>query len=94
MRKLVIILPFRLPTWNVILALPLRRRMRLKALIRDAVSECIRDCIDLETSEAGVIRPRLTDLWLLDYYRTMGQKWSPKSSIPKRKSHRTRRRKP
>lgn len=94
MRQVTIILPFRLPTWNVILSLSLRRRMRLKALIRDAVSECIRDSIASGTSGAGPIRPRLTDSWMADYYATMGQKWSPKSPTRRSASGRTRTRKP
>ena len=66
--KLILVLPFRLPTWNQILAMPLKNRMRTKKLIREFVSMSILEGGDWRIQTESMLRPRLTASFSADYY--------------------------
>lgn len=86
MPEIKIILPFPLPTWNRILAMSLKERMRLKKWIRGAVSVCIHDAIGLQTKR--VSRQRLASMGydVAVYYAMIRPNTSNQSLLPKKKS--------
>lgn len=59
--RVTIVLPFRLPTWNAILAMDLRQRMRVKKWIREYVSDSIRAAGGRLIPMDSILRPQLTD---------------------------------
>ena len=60
--RATVVLPFALPTENLILSLGLRRRIMLKKFIRDTVSQLIIEAGGSRTPLGAVIRPRWTAL--------------------------------
>lgn len=74
-----IILPFRLPTWNQILAMGIWQRKKIRDLIKGAI-------ISIYTTrrkDSAIVmddqsRPVLTDSWLQEYYRTIAPNSSKK----------------
>jgi hypothetical protein len=69
MRHLRIILPFRLPTWNQLLAMNHWQRKEVRDWIKGAVSIFIREHKNLPTKTDAVVRLRLTDSSLQAYCR-------------------------
>jgi hypothetical protein len=66
--RVTIILPFPLPTWNVIIRQKLRDRMKLTKFIRDFVSRSIIEAGGSQTPPGAVIRPQLTASLEAEYY--------------------------
>lgn len=82
--EITIILPFRLPTWNQILAMPLRQRMKVKKWIREFVSTSIQDAGGSLIPMGCILRPRLTDYDKAVYLSMIRPDMSRRSRIPRR----------
>lgn len=78
--RVTIVLPFPLPTWNVIMRQNVRERMKLTKFIRDLVSECIIEAGGSQTPPGAVIRPRWTASLEAEYYAMIRPHTSPKSA--------------
>jgi len=67
-----VVLPFRLPTWNQLLAMGYWQRKKIRDLIKSAVvsTSTIKQSGSVTVMD-GRLRPVLTDLWLQEYYKTM-----------------------
>ena len=65
--RATIVLPFRLPTWNQILAMDLRQRMKVKRWIRNFVSQSIADAGGSQIPMGSTLRLQLTDLQKAEY---------------------------
>lgn len=64
-----IVLPFRLPTWNQLLAMNRWQRKKVRDWIKGAVSTCIREGIVSQTQTELVARLSWTDLLKLEYLK-------------------------
>jgi len=69
MKKITLILPFRLPTWNQLLAMNHWQRKKVRDWIKDVVSTCIQEQKGSLTKMGVVLRPQLTDLEKAVYLR-------------------------
>ena len=74
------ILPFRLPTQNLLDALSLRRRMALKRFIRDLVSQSIIEAGGSQTPQGEVLRLPWTELLEAEYCRMTARSTSRRSA--------------
>src|SRR5690348_11543249 len=72
-----LILPFRLPTWNQMLAMGLHQRIRVKKWIRNFVSTSIQDAGGQSTPTGFTVKPQLTDLQKAEYCRMITPMSSP-----------------
>jgi serine protease inhibitor len=66
-----LILPFRLPTWNQLLAMNHWQRKKVRDLIKNAVFTSTIGHNDSLIVMDGVLKPALTDSWKLEYYKTI-----------------------
>jgi hypothetical protein len=66
-RRLTIILPFRLPTWNQLLAMNHWQRKKVRDWIHGAVLMCCQGQIERPTPTEEVLRLSLTELSRLEY---------------------------
>lgn len=64
-----IILPFRLPTWNQLLAMNFWERKRIRDWIKNSVSTCITEQIGSQTQTDAALKQSLTPLSLREYYQ-------------------------
>lgn len=81
-----ILLPYKLPTWNAVLAMPLSKRMRVKKLIRDSVSQCIRAAGGSRTPMGSALNGLSTDWSKADSYRTTRRSTWKRSRSRKKKA--------
>lgn len=65
--NLTLILPFKLPTWNQLLAMDHWQRKKVRDWIKRQVSECIASGVDWQTPTGSARRLLLTDLCLREY---------------------------
>ncbi len=66
-----LILPFRLPTWNQLLAMNRWERKKVRDWIKNAVYMCIHEGDVWPTQEALVLKLSSTDWSLQEYYQTI-----------------------
>ena len=71
------VLPFPLPTWNRILALSLRERMKLKVLVKLFTCTSIACGNDWPTSMEYRSKQRSTDWCWQEYWKTIGRRLCP-----------------
>lgn len=90
--EITIVLPIPLPTWNRILSMRLKERMRLKSYIHLFVSLSIRYGENWPTVTVFRGKHALTESLKLDYLMMIRPSSSAKSDIPKRKRTGRRRR--
>lgn len=86
-----IVLPFKLPTWNQILALPLKDRMRLKRLTHGLVFTSTLNEIDSVTPTVSAPSTLSMALSVREYYMTIHPHTSKPSRIPRKKVSRKKR---
>lgn len=88
--------PVRLPTWNNILAMSLRERMRLKRLVKQIVTEsiCIADGTGSATPAACQTKRLLMQSLTQDYYAMIRRDTSRASRRAKRKYQQAKTRQP
>ena len=79
-----LILPFRLPTWNQLLAMNHWQRKKVRDWIKTAVYMCITKQKDLRTVTDARLKPVLTDLSLQEYYGMIVPNSSKKLASRKR----------
>ncbi len=79
-----IILPFRLPTWNSLLAMNHWERKKVRDWIKNAISKCIAEGSGLQTSMVSVLRLRLTDLSKQEYLKMIQPKAQKSYRLRKR----------
>ena len=90
--RMRLVLPLALPTWNQILAMDLRQRMRIKKFIRDFVSDSIRDAGGSSIPMGSTLKPPWT-AWCAAAYSQMTRR-SGSSRSATAKSERRDRNKP
>ena len=83
-KSLVIVLPFKLPTWNLLLGVNRWQRAKIRHWLHDAVSSCIPDENASAIQMVSVLRPSLTESSIAEYYRMITAKSSAKSDLPKK----------
>lgn len=81
-----IVLPFRLPTWNMLLAANPWQRKKIRDWIHAAILSCSADENDLSIQTELVLRPRLTESSIKAYCQMITPKSSAK--LPTIKSKR------
>jgi hypothetical protein len=86
MPEIKIILPFPLPTWNRILSMSLKERMRLKKWIKGAVSTCILEGIGWQTKTISRERLALMGYDVAVYFAMIRPNTSNQSLLPKKRS--------
>src|SRR3990167_933261 len=69
MNSIQIILPFRLPTWNQLLAMNRWERQKVVNWIREFVSTSIHDAGGSQIRMGSVVRPRWTAWSKAEYYQ-------------------------
>lgn len=88
MNKFTIILPFKLPTWNQLLAMDHWQRKQVRTWLHNFVCASIPEGADWETLTGEVSRPFLTDLQKQEYGLMIQPNSSKKFAL--RKSWETR----
>jgi len=83
-RYLHLVLPFKLPTWNQLLAMNQWERMEIRRWLKDAVSTCIRSAPVSQTRTGSVRKLSLTALSLATYSQMIQPKSSRKYRSRKR----------
>ena len=83
-RHVRLILPFRLPTWNALLAMNQWERKRVRDWIKDVVSQCCREQSDSLMQTDAVIKLSLTDWQKAEYSRMIVPSSSRKSANRRR----------
>lgn len=84
--RATIVLPFALPTWNVLLRLRVRDRIRLTKFIRGFVSRCILDAGGSQIPTGSVRRPSLTAYERVVYSSMIHLSTSSRSHSRRRKA--------
>jgi|PlaIllAssembly_1097288.scaffolds.fasta_scaffold541572_2 predicted alpha/beta hydrolase family esterase len=84
MKHIRLILPFRLPTWNQLLAMNHWERKKVRDWIKSAVSTCIAKHGPLPMQTDAVVRHSLTDLLKQEYLSMIVPNSSKKSRNRKR----------
>ena len=84
MRKLTIVLPFKLPTWNQLLGMDHWQRKEVRDWIHQYVSRAIREANGLETATEGVLKPSWTPLLEAEYYQLIRTNASVRYSLRKK----------
>ena len=92
MRSFTLILPFKLPTWNQLLAMNRWERAKVRHWIHQFVLDAIQRAKDLETVTVVVLRPSWTPLLQAEYYRLIRPKASLKYLLRKSLTMRTKQR--
>ena len=82
--EFTLVLPFRLPTWNQLLAMNHWQRAKVTAFIRGFVSTSIRDAGDWRTRTEFRLKPRLTALQREAYLQMIQPNSSKKYRFRKR----------
>jgi hypothetical protein len=85
MRTFTIVLPFKLPTWNQLLAMNHWQRKKVRNWIHDAVLRCIHEGKDSQTQTEQVLKLSLTGSELQEYL-SMIQPNSSKKYLSRKKS--------
>lgn len=81
-----ILLPYKLPTWNDVLAMPLGQRLRVKKAIRATVSQCIRAAGGSQTPMGSALSGPSTAWSKAVSYRTTRRSTWKRSRSPKSKA--------
>ncbi len=84
-QEIKIVLPFPLPTWNRILSMTLRERMKLKKWIKSAVYICIQKGSGWPTRTVSVEKLQLMGLSMEDYYTMIRPSTSARSLTAKKR---------
>ena len=80
-----LILPFKLPTWNQLLAMNPWERNKVAKWIKGQVSACIVSGAEWQTPTGSAVRLRLTDLCLQEYYQMIVPDTSKRFRLHKKK---------
>lgn len=86
MPEIKIILPFPLPTWNRILSMSLKERMRLKKWIKGAVSKCILEGIGSQMKTISRQKLQSMGYDVAVYFAMIRPNTSNQSLLPKKRS--------
>lgn len=89
-RAITLVLPFKLPTWNRLLAMNHWERKKVRHWLHDFVCAALQGVNDSETLTDVVLRPSLTDLQRLEYGRMITPRASLKYRLGKKSMTRTR----
>lgn len=85
-QSLRLVLPFKLPTWNRLLAMNHWQRAKIRQWIHDATLTCIAAARDSQTRTGSALRPLLTPSLLEEYSRMIAPSTSAKSRLAKNKA--------
>jgi hypothetical protein len=79
-----LVLPFKLPTWNKLLAMDHWQRAKVRNWIKERVLECIQSGVEWQTPTGLVRKLSLTDLCLAEYLSMMEPNSSKKLRLHKK----------
>jgi len=90
-KKIVLALPFRLPTWNALLAMSPWQRKKVRDAIHHAVSECIASENISQIPTERVLKLSWTGLQKQEYLQTITPASSKKYRTRKKEERKTKR---